>query len=67
MTNLMIIINPSLAHAGTVALKAFYGLIRFKRFVSQFLRELCNYFFSSTFSTPCIRQTFNMIVGDKNV
>jgi hypothetical protein len=36
-TNLMILINPSLAHVGTVALKAFHGLIMLKRFVSRFL------------------------------
>jgi hypothetical protein len=33
--NLTILINMSLAHAGTVALKAFHGLIRLKRFVSR--------------------------------
>jgi hypothetical protein len=36
------LINPSLAHVGTVALKAFHRLIRLKRFVSRFLRELYN-------------------------
>jgi hypothetical protein len=36
----------------TVALKPFPGLIRLKRFVSRFSRELCNYFFLSIFSTP---------------
>jgi hypothetical protein len=41
-TNLMILINPSLTHVVTVALKAFHGLIRLKRFVSRFPRELCN-------------------------
>jgi hypothetical protein len=41
-TNLMIIINLSLAHGATVALKAFHGLIRLKRFVSRFSRELYN-------------------------
>ena len=41
-TNLMILINRSLAHVGTVAFKAFHGLIRLKRFVSRFCRELCN-------------------------
>jgi hypothetical protein len=30
----MVLINSSLAYVGTVALKAFYGLIRLKRFVS---------------------------------
>jgi hypothetical protein len=30
----MILINPSLAHVGTVAFKVFYGVIRIKRFVS---------------------------------
>jgi hypothetical protein len=41
-TNLMILINLSLVHVGIVALKAFHGLIRLKRFVSLFLRKLCN-------------------------
>jgi hypothetical protein len=38
----MILINLSLTHVATVALKTFHGLIRLKRFVSRFLRELCN-------------------------
>jgi hypothetical protein len=33
-TNLMIVINPSLAHVDIVALKTFYRVIRFKKFVS---------------------------------
>jgi hypothetical protein len=41
-TNLMILINLLLAHVGTVAFKTFHRLIRLKRFVPQFLRELCN-------------------------
>jgi hypothetical protein len=40
--NLMILINLLLAHVGTVAFKGFHGLIRFKRFVSRFFRELRN-------------------------
>jgi hypothetical protein len=35
-TNLMILINVSLAHMGTVAREAFYRLIRLKKFVSRF-------------------------------
>ena len=41
----MILINRSLAHVDTVALKVFHGLIRVKRFVSRFPTKLCNQFF----------------------
>jgi hypothetical protein len=30
----MTLINPPLAHVGTIALKVFHGLIRLKRFIS---------------------------------
>jgi hypothetical protein len=50
----MILINPSLAHAGTVALKTFYGLIRLKRFCLAISLRTVQLAFSSMFSMSCM-------------
>ena len=41
-TNLLRLINPSLAHVSTVALMANHRLISLKTFVSRFPTKLCN-------------------------
>jgi len=52
--NLLSLINPSLANIYCSIILSNYGAIRLKRLVSQFTRELCNWFFLSTFNTSCI-------------
>ena len=55
-TNLMSLINPSLAYVYCSNLVSNHVLISLIRFVSRFTIYLCNViYFSTTFSTPCKR------------
>jgi hypothetical protein len=51
----------------TVALMVFHGLIRLKRFVSRFPRELCNYFFRLRLVLHTRVQTFDVMGGGKKI
>jgi hypothetical protein len=59
-TNLLNLINPSLANVYCSTSLSNHGVIRLKRFVSQFTRNYAIGFFS-TFNTLCIVQTFDVM------
>jgi hypothetical protein len=61
----MILINSSLAHPGTVALKAFHGLIRFKDSSRDFLENCAISFFRLRILLHAYVQTVYVMGGGK--
>ena len=53
-TNLLSLINLSLRNVYCSITLSNHGVVRLKRFVSQFTCKLCNWFFLSTFNVLCM-------------